>query len=99
MQAKRLECDGQEGVACLIERIQVAGVPCGRMRGDAIALDQGAVDAAPVEEPLLLPDPTKYRIVFRVSDYVPEVTWSVGVVDADYASAPRHGTQADRGAA
>jgi len=49
VQAKRLECDGQEGVACLIERIQVAGVPCGRMRGDAIALDQGDRETGPRE--------------------------------------------------
>jgi NitT/TauT family transport system substrate-binding protein len=68
-------------------KLDAQTMPTGGIAAGVIALDQGAVDAAPVEEPLLLPDPTKYRIVFRVSDYVPEVTWSVGVVDADYAKA------------
>jgi len=68
-------------------KLDAQTMPTGGIAAGVIALDQGAVDAAPVEEPLLLPDPTKYRIIFRVSDYVPEVTWSVGVVDADYAKA------------
>jgi NitT/TauT family transport system substrate-binding protein len=68
-------------------KLDAQTMPTGGISAGVIALDQGAVDAAPVEEPLLLPDPAKYRVLFRVSDYVPEVTWSVGVVDADYAKA------------
>jgi NitT/TauT family transport system substrate-binding protein len=65
----------------------VTAIPTGGISAGIVAVDQGAVDAAPFEEPLLLPDPTKYRVLFRVSDYVPNVTWSVGVVTADYAKA------------
>lgn len=48
------------------------------------ALDAGAVDAAPFEEPAFLP-PDKYRVLFRVNDYLPNLVWQVGVVTADYA--------------
>jgi NitT/TauT family transport system substrate-binding protein len=68
-------------------KLDAQTLPTGGIGAGIVALDQGAVDAAPVEEPLLLPDPTKYRVIFRVSDFVPEVTWSVGVVDGDYAKA------------
>ncbi len=68
-------------------KLDAQTLPTGGISAGVVALDQGAVDAAPVEEPLLLPDPTKYRVLFRVSDYVPEVTWSVGVVDGDFAKA------------
>jgi NitT/TauT family transport system substrate-binding protein len=68
-------------------KVDAQTVPTGGISAGVVALDQGAVDAAPVEEPLLLPDPTKYRVLFRVSDFVPEVVWSVGVVDGDYAKA------------
>jgi NitT/TauT family transport system substrate-binding protein len=50
------------------------------------ALDAGGVDAAPFEEPAFLP-PDKYRIVFRVNDYLPNLVWQVGIVSADYAKA------------
>jgi NitT/TauT family transport system substrate-binding protein len=68
-------------------KLDAQTLPTGGISAGLVALDQGAVDAAPVEEPLLLPDPTKYRVLFRVSQFVPEVTWSVGVVDADFAKA------------
>ena len=68
-------------------KLEAQTMPTGGISAGIVALDQGAVDAAPVEEPLLLPDPAKYRVLFRVSDYVPEVTWSVGVVDGDFAKA------------
>ncbi len=68
-------------------KLDAQTLPTGGISAGVVALDQGAVDAAPVEEPLLLPDPTKYRVIFRVSDFVPEVTWSVGVVDGDFAKA------------
>jgi len=50
------------------------------------ALDAGGVDAAPFEEPAFLP-PDKYRVLFRVNDYLPNLQWQVGVVTADYAKA------------
>jgi NitT/TauT family transport system substrate-binding protein len=68
-------------------KLDAQTIPAGGISAGVVALDQGAVDAAPVEEPLLLPDASKYRVLFRVSDFVPEVTWSVGVVDGDFAKA------------
>jgi NitT/TauT family transport system substrate-binding protein len=68
-------------------KLDATTVPTGGISAGVVALDQGAVDATPVEEPLLLPDPTKYRVIFRVSTFVPQVTWSVGVVDGDFAKA------------
>jgi NitT/TauT family transport system substrate-binding protein len=68
-------------------KLDAQTLPTGGISAGVVALDQGAVDATPVEEPLLIPDPTKYRVLFRVSDYVPEVVWSVGVVDGAYAKA------------
>ena len=66
-------------------KVDAVTMPTGGIGAGIIALDQSAVDAAPYEEPLLLADPSKYRVLFRVSDYVPEDIWSVGVVDADFA--------------
>jgi NitT/TauT family transport system substrate-binding protein len=68
-------------------KLDAQAIPTGGISAGLVALDQGAVDAAPVEEPLLLPDPTKYRVIFRVGDFVPSVTYSVGVVDGDFAKA------------
>jgi NitT/TauT family transport system substrate-binding protein len=66
-------------------KVDVDAMPSGGIGAGIIALDQSAVDAAPFEEPLLLPDLTKYRVLFRVLDYAPEDIWQVGVVDADFA--------------
>jgi len=68
-------------------KVDVDALPSGGIGAGIIALDQSAVDAAPFEEPLLLPDLTKYRVIFRVVDYAPEDIWQVGVVDADFAKA------------
>jgi len=60
--------------------------PAGGIGAGMTLLDQGAVDAAPFEEPAFLP-PDKYRVLFRVNDYLPNLVWQVGVVTADYAKA------------
>jgi NitT/TauT family transport system substrate-binding protein len=65
-------------------KVDVDTMPSGGIGAGIIALDQSAVDAAPFEEPLLLPDLNKYRVIFRVVDYAPEDIWQVGVVDADF---------------
>lgn len=59
--------------------------PTGGIGGGIVALDQGAVDAAPIEEPLLLKDAQNYRVLFRVNDYLPNITWSVGVTTPEFA--------------
>jgi NitT/TauT family transport system substrate-binding protein len=68
-------------------KVDVVAMPTGGIAAGIIALDQHAVDAAPLEESKLLADPTKYRVVFRVSDYVPDAVWQVGVVEAGFAKA------------
>lgn len=62
-----------------VEVIATGGIGAGMT-----ALDAGAVDAAPFEEPaFLIPD--KYRVLFRITDFLPDVTWQVGVTTADFA--------------
>ncbi len=62
-------------------------LPTGGIAAGVVALDQGAVDAAPVEEPLLIKAPEKYRVLFRATDHLPNLTWSVGITTSDYAKA------------
>lgn len=62
----------------------VTVLPTGGIGAGMVALDQGAIDAAPFEEPLLLKNPENYRVLFRVNDYLPNLTWSVGVTTPDF---------------
>jgi NitT/TauT family transport system substrate-binding protein len=62
-------------------------LPTGGIGAGVVALDQGAIDAAPVEEPLLVKSSDKYRVLFRVNDFLPNLTWSVGVTTPDFAKA------------
>lgn len=67
----------------LIDDVTV--VATGGIAPGIIAVDQGAVAAAPVEEPALLKNPENYRVLFRVSDYLPNLVFSVGVTTTDFA--------------
>jgi NitT/TauT family transport system substrate-binding protein len=49
------------------------------------ALAQGAVDAAPLNDPKLTLEPEKYKVVFPAYDVFPKFTWSVGVVTREFA--------------
>jgi NitT/TauT family transport system substrate-binding protein len=62
-------------------------IPAGSIEAAHVALDAGAVDAAPVEIPAFLSPPDKYRAVFRASTELPVVMTQVGVVTAEYARA------------
>jgi NitT/TauT family transport system substrate-binding protein len=62
-------------------------LPAGGIAAGVVALDQGAVDAAPVEEPLLVKASDKYRVIFRATDELPNLTWSVGITTSDFAKA------------
>jgi NitT/TauT family transport system substrate-binding protein len=59
--------------------------PMGGISAGIVALDSGVVAAAPMEEPLLLKNPENYRVIFRVTDYVPDMVFSVGVTTTDFA--------------
>jgi NitT/TauT family transport system substrate-binding protein len=62
-------------------------IAAGSIEASLVALDQGAVDAAPIEIPAFLVPPDKYRSIFRTSDELPLVMTQVGVVTAEYAKA------------
>ena len=59
-------------------------VATGGIAAGIVGVDQGAVAAAPVEEPALLKNPENYRVLFRVSDYLPNLVFSVGVTTTDF---------------
>jgi NitT/TauT family transport system substrate-binding protein len=62
-------------------------VATGGIAAGIVGVDQGAVAAAPIEEPALLKNPENYRVLFRVSDYLPNLVFSVGVTTTDFAAA------------
>ncbi len=49
-------------------------------------LTHGAVDAAALSEPVLTRSADKYRVVIRVSDYLPEIAWAVDITTPEYAA-------------
>jgi len=60
-------------------------VPTGGQGGAETALDSGAVDAIPLSDPVLTQTAGKYRVLFRVTDELPNFTNGVGVVKTAYA--------------
>lgn len=71
----------RSGMAGKVKTMASGGVSAG-----LTLLSEGAVDAAPIDEPLLL-DPHKYRALFHVGDYLPNLTADVGVTTPAYAKA------------
>ncbi len=51
------------------------------------ALDQGAVDAAAILEPVWARFQDKYKVIFKPDDLIPAITQTVGVVRTDYLEA------------
>ena len=62
-------------------------VPTGGQGGAETALDTGAVDAIPLSDPVLTQTANKYRVLFRVTEELPNFTNGVGVVMTAYAKA------------
>ena len=62
-------------------------VPTGGQGGAETALDSGAVDAIPLSDPVLTQTAGKYRVLFHITDVLPQLCNQVGVVTADYAKA------------
>jgi NitT/TauT family transport system substrate-binding protein len=62
-------------------------VPTGGQGGAETALDSGAVDAIPLSDPVLSQTANKYRVLFRVTEELPNFTNGVGVVKTAYAKA------------
>lgn len=61
--------------------ISTGGIPAGWTM-----LDQGFLAAVPVDDPAFMPK-DKYRILFSVRDFVPVITWTVGITTKAYAKA------------
>ena len=65
----------------------VTFVPTGAQGGAETALDSGAVDTIPLSDPVLTQTANKYRVLFRVTQELPNFTNGVGVVKTAYAKA------------
>ena len=70
----------REGLTDKVEALSLGGL------GPALtALAQGAIGAAPVNDPVLTLQPQKYRILFNAYDIYPKFTWALGVTTREFA--------------
>ncbi len=70
----------QEGLAGKVEALSLGGL------GPALtALAEGAIAAAPLNDPALTLQPQKYTILFHAYDYYPQFTWALGVTTREFA--------------
>src|SRR5215472_6953652 len=61
--------------------------PSARRLGPALtALAQGAVAAAPLNDPALTVTPDKYKVLFYAHQYYPKFTWQVAVTTKEFAA-------------
>src|ERR1700716_3036973 len=71
----------QEGLAGKVEVVPLGGL------GPALtALAQGAVAAAPWNDPALTITPDKYKVLFYGHQYYPKFTWQVAVTTKEFAA-------------
>ena len=74
----------------VLEKNGLAGhaqiVPMGGFAPGLTALDQRAIDAAPLNDPGLTLKADKYRVLFAFADQIPRVTWLVGITTAEFAA-------------
>lgn len=49
------------------------------------ALETGAIQAAPLIDPILTLQPEKFRVIMHFSDLIPRMTWLVGITTRDFA--------------
>jgi NitT/TauT family transport system substrate-binding protein len=49
------------------------------------ALQTGAIQAAPLIDPVLTLQPEKYRVIFHFADLIPRMTWLVGITTREFA--------------
>jgi len=50
------------------------------------ALTTGAIQAAPLIDPILTLEPEKYRVILPFADLIPRMTWLVGITTRDFAN-------------
>ena len=66
---------------------KVTAIPLGGLGPALTALSQGAVAAAPLNDPRMTLHPKDYKILFYAWQYYPKFSWSVGVTTDEYAKA------------
>jgi NitT/TauT family transport system substrate-binding protein len=49
------------------------------------ALETGAIQAAPLIDPLLTLQPDKFRVILHFADLIPRMTWLVGITTREFA--------------
>jgi NitT/TauT family transport system substrate-binding protein len=50
------------------------------------ALETGAIQAAPLIDPILTLQPEKFRVILRFADLIPRMTWLVGITTREFAA-------------
>lgn len=70
----------EAGMAGKVQPVSTGGFGAG-----LTALDTGAIDAAPLIDPILTLQPERYRVIFPFADLIPRVTWLVGIAKRDFA--------------
>jgi NitT/TauT family transport system substrate-binding protein len=73
----------------LMDKSGLAGkaelIPTGGFGPGLTLLAQGGVDAAPLNDPLLTQDASKYQVIVPFANQIPRVTWLVGVTTTKFA--------------
>jgi NitT/TauT family transport system substrate-binding protein len=70
----------ETGLAGKVEPVATGGFGPG-----LTALTTGAIQAAPLIDPILTLEPEKYHVILRFADYIPRMTWLVGISTRDFA--------------
>ena len=61
-------------------------IPMGGFAPALTALHEGAIDAAPLNDPGLTLKASQYHVLFAFADQIPRVTWLVGITTAPFAA-------------
>lgn len=64
---------------------KVEAVATGGFGPGLTALQTGAIQAAPLIDPILTLEPEKFRVILRFADLIPRMTWLVGITTRDFA--------------
>ncbi len=64
---------------------KVEAVATGGFGPGLTALSTGAIQAAPLIDPILTLEPEKYRVILRFADLIPRMTWLVGITTREFA--------------
>jgi NitT/TauT family transport system substrate-binding protein len=65
---------------------KVEAVATGGFGPGLTALSTGAIQAAPLIDPILTLEPEKYRVILRFADLIPRMTWLVGITTREFAT-------------